>query len=135
MSKTIEVPTTETLAFEFRMNKDVLRDNAQKVQVEVNLDKLTAADLLEWAFSAMVVSYQSKLRSQKPPVIGEDGKYHWDVPSRGTRSIADPAKVEEAATKLLGKMSAEQKYHFLINSAGLSAAMASAATGFEPAKS
>ena len=93
---------------------------------------------MEWAYSAMVVSYQSKLRSAKPPVCEKAPKldaegnavldykgqpvlvdvpntYAWAVPSRGTRSTADPKKLEEAASKLIGKMDDSAKKELMYN--------------------
>jgi murein L,D-transpeptidase YafK len=131
--RTIEIKETVELSFNYRNDASVLRENALEVKVVADLSKLSADDLLEWAYSAMVVSYQSKLRSKTPPVKGEDGKYKWAVPSRGTRSTADPVKVEEAATKLLAKMTPEQKSHQMYNiliSMGKSVAEATAISGY-----
>lgn len=135
--RTIEVGNGATLQFDFRMNKDELRENAKTVTVHADLSKLTAEDILEWAYSAMVVSYQSKLRSKNPPKAEEDGSYKWSVPSRGTRSTQDPAKIAESADKLLNKMSAEGKAELLYKtllSMGKIAAEATAISGFTPAK-
>lgn len=133
MKKAIEIENAVKLQFDFRMNKDELRENAKSVVVEADLSKLSAGDLMEWAHSAMVVSFQSKLRSKNPPKAEEDGSYKWSVPSRGTRSTQDPAKVSEAADKLLAKMSPEQKAHQMYNiliSMGKSAAEATAISGY-----
>jgi len=137
IKRTIEVVSEATLSFEYRENKDVLKDNAKNVLVKADLSKLSADDLMEWAFSAMVVSFQSKLRSKNPPKAEEDGSYKWSVPSRGTRSTQDPAKVEEQATKLLGKMDDNAKKHLLYStliSMGKSEAEATVISGYTPAK-
>lgn len=133
--RTIEVGNGAVLSFDFRMNKDELRENAKTVTVNADLSKLTAEDILEWAYSAMVVSFQSKLRSKNPPKPEEDGSYKWSVPSRGTRSTQDPTKVAEAADKILNKMDGEAKKELLYKtlvSMGKSAAEATAISGFAP---
>lgn len=135
LKRTIEVATTATLVFDYRENKDVLKDNAKNITVVADFSKLSADDIMEWAFSAMVVSFQSKLRSKNPPKAEEDGTYKWAVPSRGTRSTQDPNKVEEQATKLLGKMDDNAKKQLLYNtlvSMGKSAAEATAISGYAP---
>ena len=135
--RTIEVEENITLAFEYRENKDVLKDDAKNVLVKADLSKLAPADLMEWAASAMVVSFQSKLRSKNPPKAEEDGSYKWSVPSRGTRSTQDPAKVEEAAAKLVSKMDDGAKKHLVYTtliSMGKSEAEASVISGYTPAK-
>jgi len=111
--RTIEIKDSVELSFNYRNDASVLKENALEVKVVADLSKLSADDLLEWAYSAMVVSYQSKLRSKTPPTKREDGKYTWAVPSRGTRSTADPKKVEEQASKLLGKMDEGAKKELL----------------------
>lgn len=133
--RTIEVANSATLVFDFRMNKDELRENAKSVTVLADLSKLSADDVMEWAYSAMVVSYQSKLRSKNPPKAEEDGSYKWSVPSRGTRSTQDPAKIAESADKLLNKMGEEAKKELLFKtlvSMGKSQAEATAISGFAP---
>lgn len=135
--RTIEVGNGADLSFEFRANKDELKENAKQVLVHADLSKLTAEDILEWAYSAMVVSFQSKLRSKNPPKAEEDGSYKWSVPSRGTRSTQDPAKVAEAADKLLGKMGEDAKKELLfktLTSMGKSVAEATAISGYTPPK-
>jgi len=135
--RTITIPNEEKLVFSYRADKDVAKDGAKEVTVLVDLSKLTDSDILEWAFSSMVVSYQGKLRSKNPPKAEEDGSYKWSVPSRGSRTVADPAKIAEAANKLVDKMGEEQKkellYHTLV-SMGKSAAEATAISGFTPVK-
>ena len=134
--RTIEVEENITLAFEYRENKDVLKDDAKNVLVKADLSKLAPADLMEWAASAMVVSFQSKLRSKNPPKAEEDGSYKWSVPSRGTRSTQDPAKVEEAAAKLVSKMDDGAKKHLVYTtliSMGKSEAEAAVISGWTPA--
>jgi hypothetical protein len=152
-TRTIEIPNTESLTFAYRADKDVLKENAVNVTVKVDLSKLTADDILEWAFSAMVVSFQSKLRSKNAPakakvqdvdaegnpVVDADGKpvmidadfYTWAVPSRGTRTVSDPTKIDESAKKLVAKMGPEQKYNLMVQM-GVEKGVASAATGFTP---
>ena len=127
--RSIEIPNAEVLVFAYRENKDVLKENAVPVKVAIDLSKLTADDLLEWAYSAMVVSFQSKLRSKNPAKAEEDGSYKWTVPSRGTRTIADPAKLEEKADKAVKAMSSEAKYNFLIKQ-GVPADMATTISGY-----
>jgi len=169
IKRTIKVVSEATLSFEYRENKDVLKDNAKNVLVKADLRKLSADDLMEWAFSAMVVSFQSKLRSKNPPkavmfkatldaagkeqkdangvVIGEwvpydptsglEAMYLWSVPSRGTRSTQDPAKVEEAAAKLVSKMDDAAKKHMvytMLISMGKSEAEATVISGYTPVK-
>jgi len=126
--KTIEIPNTEKLSFTFRTDNQQDRSAAKEVALLVELEKLGADDLLEWAYSAMIVSFQSKLRSKNPPKAEEDGSYKWTVPSRGTRSVADPAKLEEQANKLVDKMGPKEKYHLMIKM-GVPAETASAMTG------
>lgn len=131
--RTIEIKDSVELSFNYRNDASVLKENAVEVKVVADLSKLSAEDLLEWAYSAMVVSYQSKLRSKTPPTKNAEGKYEWSVPSRGTRSTADPKKVEEQAEKLIGKMSQEQKQHQMYNiliSMGKSEAEAVAISGY-----
>lgn len=135
LKRTIEVASKADLQFDFRMNKDELKENAKTVVVHADLSKLTADDLMEWAYSAMVVSYQSKLRSKNPPKAEEDGSYKWSVPSRGTRSTQDPAKIAESADKLLNKMGEDAKKELLFKtlvSMGKSPAEATAISGFAP---
>lgn len=149
--RTIEIPNVQNLEFEYKMNKD--DESSKKAKLVVDLSKLSADQLLEWAYSAMVVSFQGKLRGKKAPVLekvavtdaegkpvlGEDGKpamkdgdtYKWEVPARGTRLVADPKQVEEKASELLAKMSPEAKYNLLIKM-GTPAAMAEGITGFKP---
>lgn len=137
IKRTIEVVSEATLSFEFRLNKDELKENAKQVLVKADLSKLSADDLMEWAFSAMVVSFQSKLRSKNPPKAEEDGSYKWAVPSRGTRSTQDPAKVEEAAAKLVSKMDDAAKKHMVFTmliSIGKSEAEAMVISGYTPVK-
>lgn len=133
--KAIEIESEVTLAFEYRENKDQTKEQAKAVTVKADLSKLTAEDLMEWAHSAMVVSFQSKLRSKNPPKAEEDGSYKWSVPSRGTRSTQDPTKVAEAADKLLNKMGEEAKKELLfktLTSMGKSVAEATAISGYTP---
>jgi len=133
--RTIEIKDQVELSFNYRNDASVLKENALEVKVVADLSKLSADDLLEWAYSAMVVSYQSKLRSKTPPTKNADGKYEWAVPSRGTRSTADPKKIEEAANKLLGKMTEDGKKELLYStlvSLGKSVAEATAISGFSP---
>jgi len=135
MKKAIEFDDKAELSFEYRENKDVLKENAVQVLVSADLSKLTAEDLLEWAYSAMVVSFQSKLRSKTPPTKNADGKYEWAVPARGTRSTQDPAKIEEQANKLVGKMDEAAKKHLVYTtlvSMGKSQAEATAISGYAP---
>ena len=128
--KTIEIPATEKLSFTFRTDNQQDRSAAKEVALLVELGKLGADDLLEWAYSAMIVSFQSKLRSKNPPKAEEDGSYKWTVPSRGTRSVADPAKLEEAANKLVDKMGPKEKYHLMVKM-GVDASMAAQMTGYK----
>ena len=107
--RNVEVKDIETLEFSFKMDKSSTEE--LKAKVVVDLSQLTGEQILEWAFSAMVVSYQSKLRGKNPPAVGEDGAYKWSVPARGTRLVADPAKQQEKALGVLGKMDAETKYY------------------------
>lgn len=127
--KTIEIPASEKLSFTFRNDNQQDRSSAKEVTLNVNLGKLSAEDLLEWAYSAMIVSYQSKLRSKNPPKPEEDGSFKWDVPSRGTRSVADPAKLEEQANKLVDKMGPKEKYHLMVKM-GVDKDMAASMTGY-----
>ncbi|KKR36004.1 MAG: hypothetical protein UT69_C0037G0013 [Candidatus Yanofskybacteria bacterium GW2011_GWE1_40_10] len=128
--KTIEIPNSEKLSFTFRTDNQQDRSAAKEVALLVELGKLGADDLLEWAYSAMIVSFQSKLRSKNPPKAEEDGSYKWTVPSRGTRSVADPAKLEEAANKLVDKMGPKEKYHLMVKM-GVDASMAAQMTGYK----
>lgn len=121
--------TSETLEFTYKMSKDSTEEKTCKLVVDMS--SLTTDQVLEWAFSAMVVSFQGKLRGKTPPTPEADGSYKWAVPARGTRLVADPAKMLEKATELVNKMNPELKYNMMIQ-LGLTAAMASAATGFTP---
>lgn len=136
--RTIEVEDKAVLEFAFRPDANTLRENAKSVKVNIDLSKLSAEDLLEWAYSAMIVGFQSKLRSKNPPELEKDSEtgtfmYKWTVPSRGTRSTTDPKKIEEAASKLLSKMDESGKKELLYKtliSMGKTEAEATAISGY-----
>lgn len=123
----VEVKNQETLEFTFKMNKDATEE--LKAKVVVDLSSLTGEQILEWAYSAMVVSYQSKLRGKTPPVKNAEGNYTWAVPARGTRLVADPAKQQEKALDTISKMSPAVKYQTFL-ALGMEDSVARLASGY-----
>lgn len=124
MSETNEkfFPASERLTFKWRKDQSVERKDAKEVTVLCKFDKLTNEDMLEWAYSAMDVAFQGKLRAKTPPAIAldKDGKpfadhdYEWVVPARGTRTVASAAKAVENLGKVVDQMTLEMKYQLFI---------------------
>lgn len=139
MPKTINMPDTVELTFTYRTDGTKDKSEAITASVICDLSGLEEKDLLEWAYSNMIIGYQSKLRGKKPPTAIEEGenkgKYAWKVPARGSRTVADPAKVNEAAGKLLEKMDESAKKELLYKtlvSMGKSPTDATAISGYAP---
>lgn len=108
-----------TVSFNWRLDRD---DVQQSATITLDLSALSAEDFNEYAYSDIIVQAQGKMRSwlktdkSKPAPWVDGGTYV--VKPKGTKVLADPAKLQEKAAKLfkqlgLDKMSKEELADYL----------------------
>ena len=75
--------------------------------VECDMSSLTPEQVEEYAFDAIWIKEQAKLRESSSKTLdGYEGRYIFTAEPKGTKGVKDPVK---AAINSIGNMSEEQK--------------------------